>query len=79
MNRADFKPTRPFRICTASEDGIINFYKGPPFKIEKVHKIHKRYPTRARFSPDGSIFVVTGADKLVIDFLLCCVLIGLFR
>lgn len=65
---ADFKPSRPFRICTASEDGIVNFYSGPPFKITQVHKIHKRYPNCVRFSPDGSKFVSVGADKQIFVF-----------
>jgi WD repeat-containing protein 1 (actin-interacting protein 1) len=28
-----FKPTRPFRIATSSEDLAVNYYEGPPFKF----------------------------------------------
>jgi WD40 repeat protein len=29
----DFKPSRPFRVVTASEDFAVNYYQGPPFKF----------------------------------------------
>ncbi len=35
VNSVDFRPTRPFRIATGSEDFAVNFYAGPPFKFLK--------------------------------------------
>eukprot|EP00959_Pyramimonas_sp_CCMP1952_P289596 6057043-Pyramimonas_sp.AAC.1 len=32
-NSCDFKPSRPFRIVTGSEDFKTNIYEGPPFKF----------------------------------------------
>ena len=34
INSVDYKPTRPFRICTASEDKHVGFHEGPPFKFK---------------------------------------------
>lgn len=32
MLSIDYKPDRPFRVATGSEDGKANLYEGPPFK-----------------------------------------------
>ena len=29
VNSCDFKPSRPFRVATASEDFAVSFYEGP--------------------------------------------------
>ena len=39
INSVDYKPTRPFRIVTASEDSGVGFYEGPPFKFKTIHKV----------------------------------------
>jgi len=35
VNSVAYKPTRPFRIVTASEDFRTQFYEGPPFKYKE--------------------------------------------
>lgn len=39
INAVDYKPTRPFRICTASEDLEVGFFEGPPFKLHHFNKV----------------------------------------
>ena len=39
INAVDYKPTRPFRICTASEDSDVGFFEGPPFKFHHFNKV----------------------------------------
>ena len=39
INAVDYKPTRPFRICTASEDTDVGFFEGPPFKFHHLNKV----------------------------------------
>jgi WD40 repeat protein len=62
-----YRQQRPFRIVTGSEDLLVNFYEGPPFKFVKSHKEHDRYPNVVRYSPDGAQFASVGSDyKIVI-------------
>lgn len=42
VNSCDFKPSRPFRIVTGSEDNTSAVYEGPPFKF-KSSKTVMRY------------------------------------
>jgi len=37
---ACFKPSRPYRIVTSSEDNHVNFYSGPPFKFDHSFAEH---------------------------------------
>lgn len=60
---ADFKPTRPFRVVTGSEDFQANWFEGPPFKFIKAFKEHNRFINSVRFAPDGSKVLTVGADK----------------
>ena len=39
INSVDFKPSRPFRIITGSEDNSVGFYEGPPFKFKLTNKV----------------------------------------
>ena len=39
INAVDYKPTRPFRICTASEDLEVGLFEGPPFKLHHFSKV----------------------------------------
>lgn len=59
----DFKPSRPFRAATGSEDNQVNWFEGPPFKFNKAHKDHQRFVNSVRFAPDGSKLVSVGLDK----------------
>lgn len=63
-----YKPTRPFRIVTSSEDLLVNFYEGPPFKFKSSAKEHDRYPNVVRFSPDGAQFASIGSDQKVLVY-----------
>lgn len=42
VNAVTFKPNRPFRIATASEDQLICFYQGPPFKLSKPIEVRSQ-------------------------------------
>lgn len=36
INSCDFRPARPFRLVTGSEDNTIAIFEGPPFKFKWV-------------------------------------------
>lgn len=63
-----YKPTRPFRVVTASEDLKVNFYEGPPFKFKGTAKSHERFPNCVRYSPDGQKFFSVGSDQMLSVF-----------
>lgn len=62
INSADFKPTRPFRIITGSEDNFVGIYEGPPFKFKHQLEDHNRFVQAVRFSPNGEQFASAGFD-----------------
>ncbi|GFR32813.1 actin-interacting protein 1 [Trichonephila clavata] len=62
INSCDFRPKRPFRIVTASEDNSVGIYVGPPFKSETYLNDHTRFVQCVRFSPDGDLFASGGFD-----------------
>lgn len=39
INSVDFRPTRPFRIVTASEDNTLAVFEGPPFKFKCTKQV----------------------------------------
>lgn len=39
VNSVAIKPTRPYRLVTASEDMKSQFYEGPPFKYKEQHMV----------------------------------------
>lgn len=39
INSCDFRPTRPFRIITGSEDNTIAVFEGPPFKFKMTKQV----------------------------------------
>ena len=41
VNSCDFKPTRPFRIVTGSEDNTAAVYEGPPFRFKTTKSVRK--------------------------------------
>uniref|UniRef100_A0A4D5RAV3 Actin-interacting protein 1 n=1 Tax=Scolopendra viridis TaxID=118503 RepID=A0A4D5RAV3_SCOVI len=65
MNSCDFRPSRPFRIITASEDNTVAFFEGPPFKFKCTKQDHTRFVQAVRFSPDGERFASAGFDGKV--------------
>lgn len=58
-----FKPNRPFKIFTASEDNSVNTLALPGWNIVKIGKEHKGFVNCVRVSPDGKLYVSAGADK----------------
>jgi WD40 repeat protein len=61
-NSITYRPTRPFRLATASDDQTCIFYEGPPFKYSKTMREHTRFINSIRFSPDGSLLCSAGLD-----------------
>ena len=43
VNAISFRPERPFRLVSASEDNSLCFYEGPPFKFKVSLKVNCRY------------------------------------
>ncbi|KPJ17975.1 Actin-interacting protein 1 [Papilio machaon] len=62
INSVDFRPSRPFRIVTASEDNTIAVFEGPPFKFKCTKQEHTRFAQAVRYSPDGGLFASAGFD-----------------
>ncbi|XP_055927392.1 actin-interacting protein 1-like isoform X2 [Argiope bruennichi] len=62
INSCDFRPKRPFRIVTASEDNSVGVYEGPPFKSKTYLSDHTRFVQSVRFSPNGDLFASGGFD-----------------
>ncbi|KAL5290089.1 WDR1 family protein [Megaselia abdita] len=65
INSCDFRPTRPFRIVTGSEDNTIGIFEGPPFKFKMTKQDHSRFVQAVRYSPDGKFFASAGFDGKV--------------
>lgn len=62
INSCDFKPSRPFKIVTGSEDRFVGIYEGPPFKFKAQLQDHQNYVQAIRFSPSGDQFASAGFD-----------------
>jgi len=60
-----YKPTRPFKIMTASEDMRTLFYSGPPFKLDHSNAPHTNFVNCVRYSADGAHVVSVGSDKKI--------------
>jgi WD repeat-containing protein 1 (actin-interacting protein 1) len=60
-----YKPTRPFKIMTASEDSKTIFYAGPPFKLAHSNAEHTNFVTCVRYSPDGNRVASVSSDKKI--------------
>jgi WD repeat-containing protein 1 (actin-interacting protein 1) len=60
-----YKPSRPFRIFTASEDFRTIFYAGPPFKLDHSMSSHTNFVNCVRYSPDGNRVISVGTDKKI--------------
>lgn len=68
INSVDFRPTRPFRIVTASEDNTLGVFEGPPFKFKCTKQEHSRFAQAIRYSPNGSLFASAGFDGKIFLF-----------
>ena len=80
MTSIDFKPTRPYRLASGSEDNTVAIFEGPPFKFKTVRIIilyffnlflqlfhnHSRFVNSVRYNKDGSLFASGGADGKVV-------------
>lgn len=62
INSIDWKPTRPFRVITGSEDNSSAFYEGPPFVFKCTKQDHSKYVQSVRYAPDGNKFATGGFD-----------------
>lgn len=62
INSCDFKPSRPYKIVTGSEDTFIGIYEGPPFKFKAQIQDHTRFVQAIRYSPNGELFASAGFD-----------------
>jgi WD40 repeat protein len=65
INSCDFRPSRPFRIITGSEDNTIAVFEGPPFKFKMTKQDHSRFVQAVRYSPSGNLFASAGFDGKV--------------
>lgn len=65
INSCDFRPARPFRIITGSEDNTIAVFEGPPFKFKMTKQDHTRFVQAVRYSPSGNLFASAGFDGKV--------------
>ncbi|XP_044758553.1 actin-interacting protein 1 isoform X2 [Coccinella septempunctata] len=65
INSCDFRPTRPFRIITGSEDNTVAVFEGPPFKFKMTKQDHSRFVQAVKYSPSGNHFASAGFDGKV--------------
>ncbi|CDW55423.1 actin interacting protein 1 [Trichuris trichiura] len=65
INSIDFRPTKPLRLVTASEDNSTAIFEGPPFKFKTHSYSHGRFAQCVRYSPSGDVFASCGADGKV--------------
>ncbi|KAK7076863.1 WD repeat-containing protein 1 [Halocaridina rubra] len=62
INSVSWKPTRPFRIVTGSEDNKVAFFEGPPFTFKCTKSDHTKFVQTVRYSPNGDYFATGGFD-----------------
>ena len=65
MLSVSYRPTRPFKIMTASEDMKTVLHAGPPFKLDHSNTSHSNFVNCCRYSPDGTKLVSVGSDKKI--------------
>lgn len=65
INTCDFRPSRPFRIVTGSEDNTVAVFEGPPFKFKMTKQEHSRFVQAVKYSPNGALFASAGFDGKV--------------
>ena len=64
VNACSFDPTgRPFKLVTASDDGLVNFFENMPLKFQSSLDHHSsRFVQDIQYSPDGLYFISVGSD-----------------
>ncbi|XP_067845802.1 WD repeat-containing protein 1 [Heptranchias perlo] len=62
VNSIAFKPSRPFRVVTGSDDNSCAFFEGLPLKFKCTISDHSRFVNCVRYSPNGTKFASAGAD-----------------
>ena len=62
---AAYRPCRPFRLITASEDARTVFYTGPPFVLDHSNTEHSNWVNAVRYTPDGNTIITASSDKKV--------------
>ncbi|XP_078070971.1 WD repeat-containing protein 1 [Mustelus asterias] len=65
VNSIAFKPNRPFRVVTGSDDYTCVFFEGLPLKFKFTITSHSSFVNCLRYSNDGSKFASAGADGQV--------------
>lgn len=65
INSCDFRPARPFRVITGSEDNTVAIFEGPPFKFKMTKQDHSRFVQAVKYSPSGNLFASAGFDGKV--------------
>jgi len=65
IKSVDVRQTRPFKVVTASEDFLVNFFNFPPAKFAHSNKDHTRFVNVVRFSPNGEKYASGSSDKRV--------------
>ncbi len=63
---AAYRPCRPFRLVTASEDTRTVHYTGPPFVLDHSNTEHNNWVNTVRYSPNGKVFATASSDKRVL-------------
>lgn len=58
INTCDFRPNRPFRIVTGSEDNTVAVFEGPPFKFKMTKQVRSSEPQLISFPFRTSIRVI---------------------
>lgn len=61
VNSIAFKPNRPFRVVTGSDDYTCVFFEGLPLKFKFTITSHSSFVNCLRYSSDGSKFASAGA------------------
>uniref|UniRef100_A0A183F167 WD_REPEATS_REGION domain-containing protein n=1 Tax=Gongylonema pulchrum TaxID=637853 RepID=A0A183F167_9BILA len=66
MSSIDFRPARPYRLVSGSEDNTVAIFEGPPFKFMTLFHEHTRFVYCVRYNPSGTLFASAGADGKVV-------------
>ncbi|XP_067894170.1 WD repeat-containing protein 1 [Heterodontus francisci] len=62
VNSITFKPNRPFRVVTGSDDCSCVFFHALPLKFQCTISNHSRFVNCVRYSSNGTRFASAGAD-----------------